>query len=176
MVKSFAEEHVITLKYIKLKLTKHLKVYASKVSKAKGNKQQNMKIWLIDNCKLMDLLKKKPNLRSSDQNVKNFYFDQQSLARKMVLSKDIDEEHKKEVAEQHIVSQDLADKELIETLLRNCLITSYHSLKVLDVITRPQLMFLRIDQEWLVVPNLMLKFGMQTRMKCCVSNLGCISC
>ena len=33
-VKSFTDEHVITLKYIKLKLTEHFKVYASKVLKA----------------------------------------------------------------------------------------------------------------------------------------------
>ena len=57
------------------------------------------------------------------------YFDQQSLARTMALSKDIDEGHKKEVAEQCIVSQDLADQEQIERVyidkfsdneLRNC--------------------------------------------------------
>lgn len=42
------------------------------------------------------------------------YFDQQSLARTMALSKDIDEGRKKEVAEQCIVSQDLADQEQIE--------------------------------------------------------------
>ena len=36
--KSFTDEHLITLKYIKLRLTEHLEVYASKVSKAKGNK------------------------------------------------------------------------------------------------------------------------------------------
>lgn len=47
----------------------------------------------------------------------------------MALSKDIDEGHKKEVAEQCIVSQDLADQEQIERVyidkfsdneLRNC--------------------------------------------------------
>ena len=85
-------------------LTEHLKVYASKMSKTKGNKWQNMKIWLADNCKLMDLLKKTFNPCSFDKDEKNFYFDQLSLARKMTLSKDIDEEHKKELAEQHIVS------------------------------------------------------------------------
>ena len=37
-VRSFTDEHVIALKYIKLKLTEHLKINASKVSKAKGNK------------------------------------------------------------------------------------------------------------------------------------------
>ena len=62
-----------------------------------------MKIWLAGNHKLMDLLDEK-----------NFYFDQQSLARKMVQSKDIDEEHEEEVAEQGIVSQDLVDKEQLE--------------------------------------------------------------
>ena len=95
-------------------LTEHLKVYASKVSKAKGNKWQNMKIWLADNRKLMDLLKKTSNPCSFDKDEKNFYFNQLSLARKMALSKDIDEEHKKELAEQHIVSQDLPDKEQME--------------------------------------------------------------
>ena len=57
-VKSFTD--VITLKYIKLNLTEHLKVYASKVSKAKGNMEQNITISLADNHKLMDILKKNP--------------------------------------------------------------------------------------------------------------------
>ena len=56
--KSFTDEHLTTLKYIKLRLTEHLKVYASEVSKAKGNKWQNLKIWPAGNHKLMNLLKK----------------------------------------------------------------------------------------------------------------------
>ena len=70
-----------------------------------------MKIWLADKRKLMDLLKKTSNPCSFDQDEKNLYFNQESIARKMALSKDIDEKHEKEVAEQRIVSQDLADKE-----------------------------------------------------------------
>ena len=41
-----------------IKLTEHLEVYASKVSKAQSNKQQHIKIWLAENRKLMDILKK----------------------------------------------------------------------------------------------------------------------
>ena len=54
-----------------------------------------MKIWLANNHKLLDLLKKTSKPSSFDQDEKNFYFNQQSLARKMTLSNDIDEEHKK---------------------------------------------------------------------------------
>ena len=115
LVKSFTDEDVITLKYIKLKLTEHLKVYVLKVSKAKGNKQQKVKIWLAGNfSKLMFLLKKSSNPCPFDQDEKNFYFGQQSLDRKMALSKDIDEEHEKEVAEQRTVSQNLADNKQTE--------------------------------------------------------------
>ena len=70
-----------------------------------------MKIWLADKRKLMDLLKKTSSPCSFDQDEKNLYFNQESIARKMALSKDIDKKHEKEVAEQRIVSQDLADKE-----------------------------------------------------------------
>ena len=37
-VKSFTENHVITLKYVKVKLTDQVKIYATKVQKTKGNK------------------------------------------------------------------------------------------------------------------------------------------
>ena len=37
-VKSFTEKHVITLKYVKVKLTDQVKIYVTKVQKAKGNK------------------------------------------------------------------------------------------------------------------------------------------
>ena len=79
---------LITLKYTKLKLTEYLKYYALNVSQAKGNKQQNMKIWLADNHTLMDLLKKTSNPSLFDQDKKNFYFSQQSLTRKTALSKE----------------------------------------------------------------------------------------
>ena len=59
-------------------------------------------------------LKKTFNPSSFGQDEKNFYLDQQSLVRKMALSKDIDEEHEKEVVEQCIVLQDLTHKEQIE--------------------------------------------------------------
>ena len=114
MGQNIHRQTLTTLKYIKLKLTEHLKVHALTGSKAKGNKQQNMGIWLADNCTLMDLLKETSNPISFDQDEKNFYFNQQSLTRKIALSKDIDKEHEKEVAEQCIVSQDFADKEQIE--------------------------------------------------------------
>ena len=104
-VKSFTDEHVITLKYIKLRLTEHLKVYASEVSKAKGNKRQNVKIWLADKHKLMDLLKKTSNPCSFDKDEKNFYFNQQSLAKKMALSKDIDEKQKRSCRTTHCVTR-----------------------------------------------------------------------
>ena len=68
--------------------------------KIKGNKKQNMKTWLADSHKLMDLLRITSNPSSFDQDEKNFDFDQQSLARKMAVSKDVDQEHVKKVAEQ----------------------------------------------------------------------------
>ena len=109
----------------------------------------------------MDLLRITSNPSSFDQDEKNFYFDQQSLARKMAVSKDVDEEHVKSVAEQCILSKDLADKEqmerdFIEELSDNEL-SFLENTRPPSLITRPQSMFLKIDQEWFVVPNLLLK-------------------
>ena len=57
-VQSFTEKHVITLKYVKVKLTDQVKIYATKVQKAKGNRQLNIKEWMKQSNKLFDLLKK----------------------------------------------------------------------------------------------------------------------
>lgn len=67
---SFTDEQVITLKYRKLNLTEHLKICALKVQKTKINKWQNMKIWLADIHKIMDLLKKTSNHSLFDQDEK----------------------------------------------------------------------------------------------------------
>ena len=69
-----------------------------------------------------------------------FYFDQQSLARKMALRKDIDEEHEKEL---RIVSQDVADKEQMERDFIDEL--SDNELSFLES-TRYDQYFLRYDQ------------------------------
>ena len=39
-VKSFRKKHVITLKYVKVKLTDQVKIYVTKVQKAKENMTQ----------------------------------------------------------------------------------------------------------------------------------------
>ena len=91
----FTDEHIITLKYIKLKFTEHLKVYASKLWKAKGNKQQNMKIWLADNHELMDFLKKTSYPSSFGQDEKNFYFGQQEVNQCLKGIKDEIEKNRK---------------------------------------------------------------------------------
>ena len=57
-VKPFTEKHVISLKYVKVKLKDQVKIYATKVQKAKGKRQINMKEWMKQSNKLFNLLKK----------------------------------------------------------------------------------------------------------------------
>ena len=75
----------------------HLKIYCNKVQKAKGNKSQNMIVWSRDNNKLLDLLNKNTDPEKFDKFEKDFYFDQKSLTRKIVLSNDVDVEYEEQV-------------------------------------------------------------------------------
>ena len=87
--KSFTYTYLVTFKTVKKKLIKHLKIYRNKVQKARGNKRQNMIVWSRDNNKLLDLLNKNADPEKFDKFEKDFYFDQKSLTRKIVLSNDV---------------------------------------------------------------------------------------
>ena len=90
MGKIIYRKHVITLKYAKVKLIDQVKIYATKVLKAKGNKLLNMKEWMKQSNKLFDLLKKVSDPLLFDEDEMKFYNDQKSVARKMALSKEVD--------------------------------------------------------------------------------------
>ena len=90
MGKIIYRKHVITLKYAKVKLIDQVKIYVTKVLKAKGNKLLNMKEWMKQSNKLFDLLKKVSDPLLFDEDEMKFYNDQKSVARKMALSKEVD--------------------------------------------------------------------------------------
>ena len=76
---------------------KHLKIYHNKVQKPRGNRRQNTIVWSRDNNKLLDLLNKNADPEKFDKFEKDFYFDQKSLAIKIVLNKNADVEYKEQV-------------------------------------------------------------------------------
>ena len=73
-----------------MKLIDQVKIYVTKVLKAKGNKLLNMKEWMKQSNKLFDLLKKVSDPLLFDEDEMKFYNDQKSVARKMALSKEVD--------------------------------------------------------------------------------------
>ena len=108
--KSFTYTYLDTFKTVKKKLMEHLKIYCNKVQKAGGNKHQNMIVWSRDNNKLLDLLNINADPEKFDKFEKNFYFDQKSLTRKIVLSNDIDVEYEEQVLQSQKIVQDDEEK------------------------------------------------------------------
>ena len=69
-----------------------------------------MIVWSRDNNKLLDLLNKNADPEKFDKFEKDFYFDQKSLTRKIVLSNDIDVEYEKQVLQSQKIVQDDEEK------------------------------------------------------------------
>ena len=88
----------------------HLKFYCNKVQKARGNKRQNMIVCSRDNNKLLDLLNKNADPEKFDKFEKDFYFDQKSLTRKIVLSNDVDVEYEGQVLQSQKIAQNDEEK------------------------------------------------------------------
>ena len=89
-LQSFGEEHIVSLNTVKKKLKTKLKIYSSKVQKAKGSKRINMAKWSQANKEVINLLKPGVEPDKFAKPEKDFYFDQVNLIRTMRLSHDSD--------------------------------------------------------------------------------------
>ena len=78
-LQSFGEEHIVSLNTVKKKLKTKLKIYSSKVQKAKGSKRINMAKWSQANKEVINLLKRGVEPDKFAKPEKDFYFDQVNL-------------------------------------------------------------------------------------------------